>query len=112
MATGGVDVHVNGFGRVLGLEEEELGDDDVGGVVGDCAIDADDALLEEAGEDVVGSLASGGVLYNHRDQPVPASRRPSPWPPHAVRRRSRELRARDYAPHRLVVKMDRVRSRV
>lgn len=83
MTTGGVDVHVDGLGRVLGLEEEELGDDDVGGVVGDGAVDADDALFQEAGKDVVSSLASGGVLDHHRYQPVPASQRP----PHAARRR-------------------------
>ena len=71
-ATGGVEVHVDGLGRVFGFKEEELGDDDVGGVVGDGAVDADDAFLEEAGEDVVGSLSSGGVLDHHRDQAVVA----------------------------------------
>ena len=56
---------MDGLGRVLGLEEEELGDDDVCGVVGDGSVDADDALLEESGEDIVGSLSSGGVLDHH-----------------------------------------------
>lgn len=71
-ATGGVEVHVDGLGGVLGLEEEELGDDDVGGVVGDGPVDANDSLLEEAGEDVVGAFASRRVLYDHGDQAVPA----------------------------------------
>lgn len=76
-AAGGVEVHVDGLGRVLGLEEEELGDDDVGRVVGDGAVDADDALLKEAGEDVVGSLAPRGVLDHHGYQAVaPANHSP------------------------------------
>lgn len=73
-AAGGVEVHVDRFGGVLGLEEEELGNDDVGGVVGDGAIDAHDSLLEEAGEDIVGALASRRVLYHHGDEAVPAHR--------------------------------------
>lgn len=40
------------------------------GVVGDGSVDADDALLEKAREDVVGSFASGRVLNHHRDQAV------------------------------------------
>lgn len=68
--TGGVEVHVDGFGRVFGFEEEELSNDDVSGVVGDGSVDANDALLEETGEDVVGSLSSGRVLYHHWDQAI------------------------------------------
>lgn len=64
-AAGGIDVHVDGLGGVLGFEEEELGNDDGGGVVGDGAVDADYPLLEEAGEDVVGALAAGGVFDYH-----------------------------------------------
>lgn len=73
-ATGGVEVHVDGFGGVLGLEEEELSDDDVGGVVGDGTIDTHDSFLEKTGEDVVGALASRRVLYHHWDQAVVALR--------------------------------------
>lgn len=40
----------------------------MGGVVGDGSVDADDTLLEKTGEDVVGSLSSGGVFYHHWDQ--------------------------------------------
>lgn len=49
---------MNGFGRILRFEEEKLGDDDVGGVVGDGAIDANDALFQQPREDVVGALPS------------------------------------------------------
>lgn len=66
-ATGGIEVHVDGFGGVLGLEEEELGDDDVGSVVGDGTVDANDSFFQEAREDVVGAFASGRVLYHHRN---------------------------------------------
>jgi hypothetical protein len=45
-ATGGVEVHVDGLGGVLGLEEEELGHDDVRSIVRDGPVDADDAFLE------------------------------------------------------------------
>lgn len=71
-AAGGVEVHVDGFGWVLGLEEEELGNDDMGGVVGDGPVDAHDSLFKEAREDVVGTLAPRRVLYHHRDQAIPA----------------------------------------
>jgi len=71
---------VDGLGGVLGLEEEELGDDDVGGIVGDGPVDADDSFLEEAGEDVVGALASGRVLNDHGDEAVPAHRLVRPRP--------------------------------
>jgi hypothetical protein len=38
-------------------------------------MDADDALLEEAGEDVVGALPAGGGLDDHGDEAVLAVRR-------------------------------------
>ncbi|ONK72089.1 uncharacterized protein A4U43_C04F15600 [Asparagus officinalis] len=59
-----------GAWRVLRLEEEELGHDDGGRVVKDGDVDADHALLQELGEDVVGALALGGVRDHHRDQAV------------------------------------------
>jgi len=70
----GVDVEVDGLGGVLGLEEEQLGDDEGRRVVGDGAVDADDALLEQAREDVVGALPAGGVLDHHGHQAVLAAR--------------------------------------
>jgi hypothetical protein len=73
-APGGVDVEVDGLGGVLGLEEEQLRDDERGRVVVDGPVDADDALLEQAREDVVGALPAGGVLDDHGHQPVLAAR--------------------------------------
>lgn len=72
-ATGGIEVHVDGFGRIFGFEEEELRNDDVSGVVGDGPVDADNALLQKAREDVVCPLTSGRVLYHHWDQTVGAT---------------------------------------
>lgn len=66
-AAWGIDVHVDWLGGVLGFEEEKLGDDNGGGFVGDGTVDADDPLLEEAGEDVVGALTARGVLDDHGD---------------------------------------------
>nr|CAB3485185.1 unnamed protein product [Digitaria exilis] len=71
---GGIDVEVDGLGGVLGLEEEQLRDDEGGRVVGDGAVYADDALLEQAREDVVGALPAGGVLDHHGHQPILAAR--------------------------------------
>ena len=61
---------MDGFGGVLGLEEEELGHHHVGRVVGDGSVDAYDSLLEEAREYVVRSLSSRRVLYHHWYQAV------------------------------------------
>ncbi|KAM2263783.1 hypothetical protein COP1_040014 [Malus domestica] len=72
--TVGIEVHVDGLGRVLGFQEEKLHDDDVGGVVVDGAVGTDDMLLEEAEEDVVRVFPSGGVLNDHRNQDVAAQR--------------------------------------
>uniref|UniRef100_A0A7C8YVU2 Uncharacterized protein n=1 Tax=Opuntia streptacantha TaxID=393608 RepID=A0A7C8YVU2_OPUST len=67
-ATRGVDVHKYGFIGVFRFKEKELGNDDMGSIIGDGAIDADDALFEKAREDVVGSLPSGRLLNHHRNQ--------------------------------------------
>src|SRR5437870_8600863 len=53
---------------VLGLEEEQLGDDEVRHRVLDGVPDEDDPLLEEAREDVVGALAAPGLLDDHRHE--------------------------------------------
>lgn len=52
-ATGGVDVEVYGLLRVVGFEEEKLGDDGGRCCLFDFTVEADDALSEETGEDVV-----------------------------------------------------------
>ncbi|PPD70733.1 hypothetical protein GOBAR_DD32389 [Gossypium barbadense] len=61
----GVEVHVDRLGWVFGFEEEELGHNDVGGVVVDGSVDADDPFLEETRENVVSPLAAGRVLDHH-----------------------------------------------
>lgn len=70
MAAGGVEVHVDGLGGVFGFEEEELGYDDVGSVVVDGSVYADDPFLEETREYVVSSFAAGRVLDHHRYEAV------------------------------------------
>lgn len=65
LATGGIDVHVDGFGGVLGLEEKELGHDDVGGIVVYGSVDANNPLLKQARENVVGPLPARRVLNHH-----------------------------------------------
>src|SRR5688572_19695081 len=57
-AAGRVDVEVDVALGVLRLEEQQLGDDQVGHRVLDGVPDEDDPLLEQAREDVVGALAS------------------------------------------------------
>lgn len=61
---------MNGLRGVLRLKEEKLSNNNMGSIIRDGAIDTDDSLLEEAREDVVGSLSSRRVLYHHRDQAV------------------------------------------
>src|SRR5262249_32097156 len=63
-----VDVDVHVLVGVLGFQEEELGDDQVGHVVFDVARQEDDALLEKAREDVERPLAAGRLLDDHRYQ--------------------------------------------
>ena len=61
----GVEVQVDGYGRVFRLKVQKLSDDDMSSVVGDRAIDTDNSFFEKAREDVVGSFTSGGVLDHH-----------------------------------------------
>jgi hypothetical protein len=58
-AAGGVYVQGDGFGGVVGLEEEQLGSDGGGHGVVYFAVEADDALREEAREDVRRLPAAG-----------------------------------------------------
>ena len=57
-ATWGIYVEVYLLGGRVGFEEEELGGDHGGHGVVDLAIEGDDALGEEAGEDVGGFPAA------------------------------------------------------
>src|SRR5262249_36902592 len=65
-AAGAVDVEVDVAVGILAREDEELGDDEVCEVIVDGVADEDDAVLQKAGVDVVGSLATGALLHDHR----------------------------------------------
>jgi hypothetical protein len=54
--------------RVLGFEEQQLRDNEVRHVILDRADDKDHALLEEAGVDIIGTLAAGSLLHDHGNQ--------------------------------------------
>jgi hypothetical protein len=63
-----VDVELDVLLRVLGLEEQQLGDDQVRDVVLDRVAQEDDAVLQEPRVDVEGSLAAGARLDDHGDE--------------------------------------------
>src|SRR6185295_8687283 len=54
--------------RVLGLEEQQLGDDQVGGDFGHRPDQEHDPLFQQARIDVVGALAAAGLLDDHRHE--------------------------------------------
>ena len=59
-AAGGVDVEADGLLGVVGFEVEEHGDDGGRGLVVDGALQHDDALFEQAREDIVAVGNEGG----------------------------------------------------
>ena len=65
-AAGRVHVQVDVALRVVGIQEEQLRDDDVGDIVVHWGPQEHDAVHEEAGEDVVGALAAAGALDDVR----------------------------------------------
>ena len=65
-AAGAVDVHGDQAVGVLGLQDEELGHDVVGGGVVDLDAQEDDAVLEELGVGVLALEAVGGALLELR----------------------------------------------
>ena len=67
-AAGRVDVEADVLVGVLGLEVQELGDDQVGDVLRDGRAEEDDALVEQPGVDVERALPAGGLLDDHRDE--------------------------------------------
>jgi hypothetical protein len=67
-AAGRVDVERDVLGGVLGLEIEQLGDDQAADLVVDGAAKKDDAVLQQTRVDVVGALATTGLLDNHGNQ--------------------------------------------
>jgi ferredoxin len=54
--------------RILGLQEQQLRDDQVGHVVLDRTHEEDHPLLEQARVDVVGAFAAGSLLDHHRHE--------------------------------------------
>ncbi|MCY1453231.1 hypothetical protein D3C76_1418090 [compost metagenome] len=54
--------------RVLGLKEQQLGNHQVGHVVLDLADQENHPLFQQARIDIVGTLATGGLLDHHRHQ--------------------------------------------
>ena len=54
--------------RVLGLEVDQLGDDQVRDVLGHRSAEEDDPLVEQAGIDVERALAARGLLDHHWDK--------------------------------------------
>src|SRR5450432_3198487 len=65
-----VDVQHDVLVRVLTLEEQELRDDDVRDLIVDARAEEDDAVLEEAREDVPAALAPVSLLDDRRDDEV------------------------------------------
>src|SRR3954451_18970261 len=63
-----VDVDRDVLVGILGLQVQELRDDQVGDLVVDGRAEKDDPLVEQAGVDVERALASRGLLDHHRDQ--------------------------------------------
>jgi hypothetical protein len=53
---------------VLGLQVEDLGDDEVCDLVVDRLAEEDDPLAKQTGVDVVRALAASRLLHHHRDQ--------------------------------------------
>ena len=68
LAAGRVDVQADVLLRILGLEEQQLGDDQVGEVVLDRVAQEDDPFAQQARVDVVGALPPAGGLDDHGDE--------------------------------------------
>src|SRR5437867_1742259 len=65
-ATGRVDVEADVLLRILGVEEQELCDDQVRDVVLDLVAEEDDTLPQQSRVDVVGALATAAGFDDHR----------------------------------------------
>ena len=68
-AAGAVDIEGNILVGILRLQEEELGNHQRGGCVVDLIRQENDAVVEQAGVDVVSALAAAGLL-DHRGNEV------------------------------------------
>ncbi len=67
-AAGRVDVQADVLLGVLGLEEQQLGDDEVGEVILDRVAEEDDPLAKQARVDVVRAFPATGGFDDHRDE--------------------------------------------
>ena len=67
VAAGAVDVEVDRPVRVLPLEEQQLGDDQVGHAVVERGAEEHDPVAQQPRPDVVGPLAAGGALEDGGD---------------------------------------------
>jgi hypothetical protein len=68
VAAGRVDVQRDILVGVVGLEVEQLGDDEVRDLVVDGGADHHDPVLQQPRVDVERALAARGLLHHHRDQ--------------------------------------------
>ena len=59
-----VDVHLNVLVGILRLQIQQLGNHQTGGGIIDLFAQEDDAVVEQAGVDVVGTLTPVGLLYH------------------------------------------------
>ena len=64
----GVDVKVDVLVGIVGLQVDELGDDQVGRFLIDLPPEEHDTVVEQVGIDVERTLAAGGLLYDHRNE--------------------------------------------
>ena len=63
-----VDVHRDFLLRIVGLQEQELGDDQRRHAVFDRTGEENDALFQKARENVVGAFAAVGLFDDHRHE--------------------------------------------
>ena len=66
-AAGGVDIELDVLVGVLGLEKQQLRNDQARGRVVDLFAEEDDTVFQQAGENVVGALAAVGLFNDVRD---------------------------------------------
>jgi len=67
-SAGRVDVNMDVLLRVFHLEEEHLGNDEIGDVVVDRRADENDAVLEQARINVVATLPAAGLFDHHGNE--------------------------------------------
>ena len=66
-AAGAVDVHLDVLVGILSLQVQQLGNHQRGGGIIDLFAQEDDAVIQQSGENIVGTLTPIGLLHNIRD---------------------------------------------